>query len=65
MSAFDVMDIERRPPSSDTPLCAVCGEAGLPRYGGYCFRHDDLAGPDEEGAVPFGKGRSRRADRED
>jgi hypothetical protein len=43
MVTFDAVDTERRPPSSDTPRCAVCDEAGLPRYGNYCFRHAVMA----------------------
>lgn len=43
MAPFDEADSERRRPSTDTPNCALCDDAGLPRYGGFCFRHALLA----------------------
>jgi hypothetical protein len=39
MTPFDLSDPERWQPSMQTPRCALCEEAALPQYGGFCFRH--------------------------
>jgi hypothetical protein len=48
MTPFDISDPERWQPSMQTPRCALCEEAALPQYGGFCFRHMGATGHFEQ-----------------
>jgi hypothetical protein len=61
MIDFDSRNPERRPPSRDTPVCRVCDDAGLPRYGGNCYRHAVWASAQTlDHADPVGKQKAAR-----